>query len=245
VLVVAGDIDVPEVKAMVHKYFAPIARGPAVPLLANMSLPPVIGKEQRIVVNDSLAVAPAVYVAFRVPAAKDQRAETVSLLGDVIGSGKSSRLYESLIRRQQLAANVFTFNFGLADGADMLVIVAIGKPGGNADSLEKALLAEVATMPGSFTQAELDRAKATERFGFVNGLQTTGGFGGQADRLAEGWTFYHDPNHVNTVLPRLNAVTISEVNALARERLVPANRVTAVYLPVPKSTPPASPRGME
>jgi zinc protease len=245
VLVIAGDIDVPQVKAMVHKYFGPIARGPAVPPLANTSLPAVIGKEQRFVVNDSLAVAPAVYIGFRVPAAKDRRAETVSLLGDVIGGGKSSRLYESLIRRQQLAANVFTFNFGLADGADMLVIVTIGKPGGNADSLEKALLAEVASMPGNFTLAELDRAKASERFSFVNGLQTTGGFGGQADRLAEGWTFYRDPNHVNTVLPRLNAVTVAEVNALARERLMPANRVIAVFLPVPKATPPASPRGME
>ena len=245
VLVIAGDIDVPQVKTMVRKYFGPIPSGPAVPPLANVSLPPVIGKEQRFVVNDSLAVAPAVYVGFRVPAIKDRRAEAVSLLGDVIGSGKSSRLFESLMRRQQIATSVSAFNWGLADGADMFIVEAVGKPGGSADSLEKALLAEVAFMPGSFTQAELDRAKASDRFGFVNLLQTTGGFGGQADWLAEGWTFFHDPNYVNTVLPRLNAVTVAEVNALARERLVPANRVIAVFLPVPKATPPASPRGMQ
>ena len=127
----------------------------------------------------------------------------------------------------------------------MLILGVVGKPGGNADSLEKALLAEVASLPGTFTQAELDRANAGERFSFVNGLQTTGGFGGQADRLAEGWTFFRDANHVNTILPQLNAVTVAQVNSLARERLVPANRVIAVFLPVPKATPPATPRGME
>lgn len=242
VLVVAGDIDVPQVKALVRKYFGPIPRGPAVPPVANMSLPPTVGRAQRFVVSDSLAVAPAVYVGFRVPAYTDPRAETVSLLGDVIGGGKSARLYESLIRRQQVAANVFAFNFGLEQGADMLIVGAVGKPGSNPDSLEKSLLAEIASEPETFTQAELDRAKASERFGFVNGLQTTGGFGGQADRFAEGWTFFHDPNHVNTELARLDAVTIAQVNALAKERLVPTNRVIAVFIPIKQMSPTPGPR---
>ncbi len=193
-------------------------------------------------VNDSLAVAPAVYVGFRVPPSKDPRGEAVELLGDVIGTGRSSRLYESLVRKQQVAASAFTSNFGLVDGADMLVAGATGKPGGNADSLEAALARDINSFKGEFTQAELDRAKARERFNFVNALQTTGGFGGQADRLAEGWTFYHDANHVNKVLSEIDGVTLAQINALARERLVPTNRVTVVFVPVKKMTPPSAPR---
>ena len=128
--------------------------------------------------------APAIYVGYRVPSAKDTRAPVVSLLGDVIGSGRSSRLYDALVRRQQVATNVGGFNFGLADGADMLVFTATGKPGSSPDSLEVAMMAELAGT-SSFTQAELERARASERFGFVNGLQTTGGFGGRADRRHE------------------------------------------------------------
>ena len=237
VLVVAGDIDVPQVSSLIKKYFGPIPRGPAVPKLANMSLPPIVGAEQREVVNDSLAVAPAVYIGFRVPALTDPRAAQVSLLGDVIGS-KSSSLYESLVRKQQLATGVFAFNWGMSTGTDMFVVGATGPPGGNADSLEKALLKELTAMTGHFTQAELDRAKAGERFSFVNGLQTTGGFGGQADRLAEGWTFFHDANEVNRYLPDINAVTLAQLNALARERLVPANRVTVVFVPARKAPAP-------
>ena len=241
VLVVAGDIEVPQAKQFVRKYFGPIPRGPKVPALANMKLPATIGHEQRYVVVDSQVPAPAVYVGYRVPSAKDNRAPVVSLLGDVIGSGRSSRLYDALVRRQQVATNVGGFNFGLADGADMLVFTATGKPGSNPDSLERALLSELAGL-SSFTQAELDRARASERFGFVNGLQTTGGFGGRADRLAEGWTFFHDPNYVNGVLREYDGVRLADLNELARERLVPANRVLLVYVPPKKPASPTTPR---
>jgi predicted Zn-dependent peptidase len=234
VLVVAGDIDVPQVKQMVRKYFGSIPRGPRVPPLANMSVPEVIGHQQRYVITDAQAPAPRIYVGYRVPPAKDRRAETVTLLGDIIGTGRSSRLYDALVRRQQIATDVNGLNLALADGGDELIFYATGKPGSSPDSLEVALMAELAGT-SSFTQAELDRARASERFQFVNGLQTTGGFGGRADRLAEGWTFFHDPNHVNTILPELDRITIDDVNALARERLVPLNRAVLIYVPARKT----------
>src|SRR6478672_6881013 len=45
VLVVAGDIDVPQAKALVSKYFGPIPRGPVPPKMASMSVPVVVGHE--------------------------------------------------------------------------------------------------------------------------------------------------------------------------------------------------------
>jgi predicted Zn-dependent peptidase len=115
----------------------------------------------------------------------------------------------------------------------MLVFQATGKPGSSPDSLERALLVELAGA-SSFTQPELERARASERFAFVDGLQTTGGFGGRADRLAEGWTFFHDPNHVNKVLGAFDRVTLADLNALAHERLVSTNRAILVYVPAKK-----------
>jgi predicted Zn-dependent peptidase len=234
VLVIAGDIDVPSTKALVRKHFGAIPRGPAVPALANMSVPVSVGTEQRFVVDDPLAPTPAVFVAYRVPPAKGKLGPVVDLLGSVIGSGRSSRLYDALVRKQQVATQVGGFNFGFVDGADMLVFTATGKPGSSADSLEKALIAELANAGGNFTQADLDRVRAQRRFSFVNGLQTTGGFGGRADMLAEGWTYHRDPNYVNKVLGEFDRVTLADLNALARERLVPTNRVVAVYVPAKK-----------
>jgi predicted Zn-dependent peptidase len=123
----------------------------------------------------------------------------------------------------------------LVDGADMLYFSATGKAGTNPDSLERALLRELDASVGTLTQEELDRARAAERFAFVDGLQSIGGFGGRADRLAEGWTFFHDPNHVNKVLGEFDRVTLASLNALAKERMVPTNRVIAVYVPAAKA----------
>ena len=234
VLVVAGDVDVPQAKALVRKYFGPIPRGPVPPRLANMSVPTVVGREQRVVIQDPLAPAPRVYVAYRVPPAKDPRAAAVSMLSTIIGGGSSSRLDESLVRRQQIATSVSAFNLELVDGGDIMVAQATGKPGSSPDSLERALLAELAGT-SSFTQAEFERARASARFQFVDGLQTTGGFGGRADRLAEGWTYFHDPNHVNDILGEIDRVRLADLNALARERLVSNNRAILVYVPVKKT----------
>src|SRR2546423_15640528 len=85
VLVVAGDIDVPQAKAMVRNYLGPIPRGPAPPRLANTSLPTTVGYENRIVVPDALAPAPQVIVAYPVPPAKDRRAPVVRILANIIG----------------------------------------------------------------------------------------------------------------------------------------------------------------
>jgi predicted Zn-dependent peptidase len=241
VLVVAGDIDVPQAKEMVRKHFGSIARGPKVPALANMRLPASVGHEQRFVVVDSQIPAPAVYIGYRVPSAKDSRAPVVSILGDVMGGGRSSRLYDALVRRQQIATGASSGNFGLADGADMLIFTATGKPGSSPDSLERALLVELAGV-SSFTQPELDRARASERFAFVNALQTMGGIGGRADRLAEGWTYFHDPNYVNGVLREYDRVKLADLNALALERLIPANRVILVYVPAKKPASPTTTR---
>jgi predicted Zn-dependent peptidase len=174
------------------------------------------------------------------PAAKDRRAPIVTLLGDVIGSGRSSRLYDALVRRDQVATTVAGFNFGYADGADMLIFTATGRPGSSADSLERALIAELGKVGGNFTQEELDRARAAERFAFVNGLQTTGGFSGRADRLAEGWTYFRDANYVNRALSDFDKVTLAQLNALAKERLVPTNRVIGVFVPVKKPATPTT-----
>jgi predicted Zn-dependent peptidase len=236
VLVIAGDVDVAQAKALVRKHFADIARGPEAPPLQEMTLPPLVGAEQRAVLDEKHAPAPAVYVGFRAPAQKDSLARVVDFLGDVIGSGQSSRLYKALVREQQVATNVFGFNFGFVDGADLLVFGAIGKPGANPDSLERALLAELDRAKEGFRQEELDRVRAVARFGFVNGLQFMGGFGGRADRLAEGWTYYRDPNWVNGILDEYDRVTLAQLDALARERLVPRNRVTLVFVPTRPST---------
>jgi predicted Zn-dependent peptidase len=231
VLVIAGDVDVVEAKKMVRKHFGWIPRGAPIPKLRSMTVPAVIGEAKREVIQDANAAAPAVYVTYRMPPRNSPRAASVALLPAMLAGGRSSPLYRSLVREQQIAVGINGFNIGLVDGADLVTFIATGKANTNPDSLEAALIRELDRAVGMLDEASLKRARANARFQFVNALQGNGGFGGRADRLAEGHIYFNNPNHVNTELAAMNAVTVPQLRALARERMGATNRVTLVYVP--------------
>jgi predicted Zn-dependent peptidase len=235
VLVIAGDFDLAQAKSLVRKHFNDIPRGPAAPALRDMTVPKVIGKTQREVIQDPNAPAPVVYVAFRAPAARGVDGAAVGVLGAALAGNRATPFFKDLVREKQIAVAVNAFNFGLVDGADLLVFQIRGKANSNVDSLEQALIGEISNAANLLTDAGVEQAKASARFDFINGLQTTGGFGGRADALAEGFTYYRDPNHVNTVLDDIDNVTPAKLQALIAERLVPQNRVTLVYVPAKKA----------
>ncbi|HWK88540.1 MAG TPA: pitrilysin family protein [Longimicrobium sp.] len=235
VLAIAGDIDIPDAKRLVRRYFAGIPRGPEPPPVRRVPLPARLGASPREVVQDPNAPAPAVYVGYRVPGSRERQAPGVFLISDVMASGRSSPLYQRLVREQQIANNVFSFNLDLAEDPDMLVVGAIGKPGASADSLEAALLAQLADPAALLDATGLQRAQALAGYTLVNQLQGMGGFGGRADVLAEGATFHGDPGWINGRMSALMGVTVSDLQALARERLTPDNRAVLVFVPAPRN----------
>src|SRR6202008_661604 len=123
VLVIAGDFEPAAARALVRKHFAAIPRQPAPPPVRDMTLPPVIGREHREVVQDANAPVPVIFVGYRVPPANDPRGATVNVLAGML-AGRSSAMYESLVRRQQVATGVGSFNPELLQGADVLLVRA-------------------------------------------------------------------------------------------------------------------------
>jgi predicted Zn-dependent peptidase len=233
VLVIAGDIDVTQAKELVRKHFGWIPRGPLKPALRDARLPPTLGATHRKVIEDDQAPAPAVYVGFRVPNARSSQVAAAEMLYSMIGSGRSSHLYRTLVLEKQVATGVNAFKFDMVEGEDLMVFNARGRPGGDPAALEAAMMEALGSLDPVLTQAVLDRVRAQQRFSFINQLQTLGGFFGRADRLAEGLTYHDDPNWVNTILPAYDAVTVDQVKALAADRLIPLNRITLVFVPKP------------
>jgi predicted Zn-dependent peptidase len=241
VLVVAGDFDPAQARALVRKHFAAIPRQPAPPPLRDMTVPPVLGQPHRELVQDANARVPGLFVGFRVPAANTPSAEVVNVLAAMMGS-QSSNLYEQLVRRQGLATRVGAFNPSLLHGADVLLVQAFGKPGASADSLEAALMTELGNVAANLSAEGVERAKAQLRFQLVDALQRTGGFGGRADVLAQGYTYHRNAGWVNTRLAAIDRVTLAQVQALARERVLPNNRVVLVFVPATAPAAPAQPQ---
>src|SRR6185503_8542824 len=134
---------------------------------------------------------------------------------------RATPFFKAPVREKQTAVSVSAFNFGLIDGADLLIFQIRGKATSNPDSLEAALLSEIDKASSVMTDALLEQAKASARFSFINGLQTTGGFGGRADALAQNYIYYGDANEVNSILSDLDKVTTAKMKSLIAERLVP------------------------
>ncbi|MDQ3242644.1 MAG: insulinase family protein [Gemmatimonadota bacterium] len=237
VMVVAGDIDIGAAKALVRKHFSTIPRGLPRPALRSTTVPTTLSGPKREVVNDANARTPAVYMGHRVPAQRAKEAAAIPLLAAVLGSGRTSHLFSTLVRERQAATSAGAFSFGLVEGADILIATAVGRPGANPDSLEKALSTALDSAVAAITPEQLARVKASVRFQFVNGLQTMGGFGGRADRLAEGQTFYGNADWVNRRLAELDAVTLEQLQTAASTYLRPNNRVTLVFVPAAQNAP--------
>jgi predicted Zn-dependent peptidase len=165
-LAVAGDVDVEKTREMIERHFGPIPAR-AVPPLGSFA-EPVPSEERRGVHRDPLAPLAAVAVAYRVPDPLNQFEDYVAsaVLTDLLAEGTASRLYQRLVKRDQLASHVggmlgtFGDPFDMRDPT-MLQLLAYHAPGG-VEALLDALDEEVAAVvDGAATEEEVDRVVTT------------------------------------------------------------------------------------
>jgi zinc protease len=239
-LAIVGDIDKAKAKAMVEKYFGPIASGPPVPKIDAVT--PRITSERRAVVTDQVEL-PRVYMAWITdPIYKPGNAEA-DLLARILGGGKYSRLYKRLVYEKQIAQDVSAFNQSTVLGS-VLTIQATAKPGVKPEDLEKAIDEELdALRKEGPTQDQVDRARNLVQTQIVRGLETLGGFGGVADRLNQYNHYLGDPGYLAKDLERYEKATPASVQKIAQAELGKDSRVVVYGVPgkkviddVPKTT---------
>jgi zinc protease len=239
-LAIVGDIDKTKARALVEKYFGPIAAGSSVPPI-DVKTPPITS-EKRATVTDQVEL-PRIYMGWLTdPIYKPGDAEA-DLLARIIGGGKSSRLYKKLVYEKQIAQDVFVSNQSLILGS-VFEVVATAKPGVKLEELEKAIDEEMESLRRSGpTQSELDRARNLIESGIIRGLETLGGFGGVADRLNQYNHYLGDPGFLGRDLERYDKATVASVQKVAQEKLTKNARAVVYGVPgkkviedVPKTT---------
>ncbi|HEV8623068.1 MAG TPA: pitrilysin family protein [Acidimicrobiia bacterium] len=165
-VVVAGDLDVDKTREMVERHFGSIPSRPVPPLGSFAEAVPT--EERRGVHHDPLAPLGAVAVAYRVPDPINEFEDYVAsaVLTDLLAEGTASRLYQRLVKRDQLATHVggllgtFGDPFDMRDPT-MLQLLAY-HPGGDIEPLLDALDEEVAAVTaGAATEEEVDRVVTT------------------------------------------------------------------------------------
>jgi predicted Zn-dependent peptidase len=228
VLTIAGDFEIDEAKDLVRKYFGDIPRGKDRPPLPEMDLPPIYGKPARSVVEDDVSL-PRVYISFRSPVFGSEEYYPASVAGAILGMRRGSRLYRSLVRERQTAADAAAFTFDLAKGADLLIVDVTARPEVSAEKLEQEVLREIELLiHDGVSDEEVERAVALIQTDMITAMQTASE---RADRLSMFATLFGNADLVNEQADRYAAVTAERVNAFVRERLIPENRATLIYIP--------------
>lgn len=215
-LVLAGDIDVETAKAKVERYFGHLASGPAltrperwVAKRSESSLEVIHDRVPQVRWARSWNVAPL----------GDADADYLDLAAEVLGGGKTSRLYKRLVYEEQVAdrvqignssyelAGMFAISIDIKRGVDVATVEAI---------VEQELQSLLNDGPNP---ADLERAQTGIESSFVRGVERIGGFGGKADVLASGQTYLNDPGYFRTALKRTLEATPDQVQAAAQRWL--------------------------
>ena len=228
VLSIAGDFDEAEARTMVERQFGSIPRGAGKPALPDMTVPSTYGSPVREVVSDDVML-PRLFLAARSPVFGSEEYYAASVAAGIIGMKKGSRMYRSLVRDRQLAAEAQAFTYDLAKGSDLLVVDVTARPDTTVEQLEEAVHAELDTIVDTgVTADEVARVVTMIETDLVASMQSASE---RADKLSMFATYFGDPALVNAQASRYRAVTAEQVNAFLRTRLVRANRATLLYVP--------------
>lgn len=229
-LSLAGDINIEEAKALITKYFAgiPKKKEPYRPHIVE----PELGGEVRDTIFDNIQL-PAVIQTYRIPAQGTPDYYAVTMLGQLLSQGESSRLHKALIDEQQKALFVGSFPLSLEDPG---VSIAFGICNGGVDpkDLEMSMDAEVTKVQNELiSETEFQKLRNQVENDFITTNETVQGI---AESLANYHTYFGDANLINTEIDRYMKVTREDIQRVAKKYFTKNNRVVLYYLPKP-STP--------
>ena len=167
-------------------------------------------------------------MTYLAPRQADPDAAALQIADAILSAGESSRLYNSLVYQQQLAADVNS-SFEAREDVSLFVLTAVLSEGKKTEDAEKSLLAEIKKLQDApVSAAELDKAKNQL---ITNQLRERETSNGKALALGEAAVLLGDPGRVNTNLGRLQAVTAADVQRVMKKYFTDTNRMVLYYLP--------------
>jgi predicted Zn-dependent peptidase len=226
IIAVTGDVTTSRVLELTRKYFEPIPAQPAPPPVDIMQAPQVA--ERRLSLDDALARVPRLDISYRVPSNLSPDDDSIEVLALILGSGRSSRFYESIVRQKQLATGAAAFAPN-SRGPRLFRISATPIPGKSLEDLEAAIYGEIERLKsGPISDWEIEKARNATRRQFVGGLQSSLN---RAIELAESALIYNSPGEVNTRYARLDKLTVADVQRVAKQYLTPETRSVVITRP--------------
>ncbi|HQQ94145.1 MAG TPA: pitrilysin family protein [Bacteroidia bacterium] len=223
ILVVAGNVDTARVRDLAEKWFGDIPSGTK----SQRSLPaePPQTEPRRLRVERDVP-ASAIYKAYHMCSRREMEYYTCDLISDLLGRGNSSRFYKSLVKDQELFAEVSAYVMGDVDKG-LFVISGKLRDGVRPETAEAAILSEVEKLKTNIVdERELQKCK--------NKIESSISFG-ETDILTKATNLaiselLGDASLINKEISRYRAVTAEQIRDVASLMLNENNCSTMYYL---------------
>jgi predicted Zn-dependent peptidase len=242
VLTIVGDFDEAEARALVEKYFTSIPRQPDPPPV-NVSEPGEVAVNSETYI-DNLAPSGAFVLGWKIPVRRTPEFYALSLAGNLLFEGDSSRLYQKLVKGDE---SVVSIQGGIDErrGPSALYIFALPKPDQDFVKIRREIFDEIKRLategPSADEMEKLCNSLANDA---VRGRQSSMY---RAQRIAEFALYDNDPELVDSELGEYLAMTAQQIRDSVAKFLDVENYVTLDIVPAAQAEPsrtsaPASPQ---
>lgn len=225
IMVVTGDVTPSEIIALSRKYIEPIPSQPPPPPVRTRE-PDQLG-ERRVTVRRP-AQLPTVMIAYHVPETRHADNTALELLETILTTGRSSRLHQRLVEKDQLVLNIGGGSQQALDPTTFMFNMQV-RGGKSSLDAEKALYEELDRLAREGVSAEeLDKARNQQLAGFYRSLKT---IAGKANLLGNYELFHGDWNLINSAAAELDKVKPADIQRVAAKYFTEKNRTVATLIP--------------
>jgi predicted Zn-dependent peptidase len=226
VLALVGDFKTDMALGLIKKYFESIpAQAPPVP--PDTSEPEQKG-ERRKVIEDGFAQTPRLDIVYKIPPGNTADWYALDVLGQVLSSGVSSRLYQKLVKEKEIAVSVYA-DASEQRGPALFWYSLMARPNADLGELEQLLYEEISRLQNEpIADWELKKVQMQLRRQRAQRLYSTRA---RANSLGHFAVYYKDPGLINTVWHKYDRVTAADVQRVARTYFKETNRTVVTTLP--------------
>jgi len=177
VVVVAGDIDEKAVFESAKRYFGDIPNPKddenCSLITTNRPFEPKRDGSIRVELHKDGNSVDTVAIAYSIPDFRDKDQVVLSVISELLSSGKSSRLQTELVQKKQIASTVYGYNMELKDPG-VFLFLAMANPGVKAEELESEILSQIEKLKeGAVTQEEINKVKLNTKVDFIHELESS------------------------------------------------------------------------
>jgi len=222
VIAVVGDVKASEELPMLEKYFDDVPGGPKPEDMTTVE--PKQFAEKSVIIREQ--TQPFYIEGYHRPSYRDKDDAVFDAIQDIMSNGRVSRLYRSLVRDQQIAADAEGFSPFPGDKyPSLFAFYAVPLPGHTPAQMREAIHKEIDKLKNTdVTDAELAMYKTRARADLLRGLADNQGL---ATALAEYQTRYGDWRELFLQLDRVDKVTKADIRRVANQVFVASNRTSA------------------